>query len=99
MTTYLGGEYVAGGKLKEIGTSHWVDNISSTNESGFTALPGGYRPTVGQFSSRVSLGYYWGSTASDASKAWYRVLFYNHGYLTRADAYKSEGYSVRCVKD
>ena len=44
LTTYLGGESVAGGKLKEAGTSHWnTPNTEATNETGFTSLPGGYR--------------------------------------------------------
>jgi hypothetical protein len=46
----LGGESVAGGKLKETGTSHWESpNTGATNESGFTALPSGYRNFAGAF--------------------------------------------------
>lgn len=44
LTDYLGGESVAGGKLKSIATSYWNSpNIGATNESGFSALAGGYR--------------------------------------------------------
>jgi len=44
LITYLGGKIIAGGKMKETGTAHWTSpNIGATNETGFTALPGGYR--------------------------------------------------------
>ena len=50
LTTYLGGESVAGGKMKSVGTTYWNDpNTGATNESGFSVLPGGYRGTDGSF--------------------------------------------------
>jgi len=60
LTDFLGGEEIAGGKLKEAGTEHWgVPNTDATNESGFTALPGGYRSNGGQYYSIEWSGRWW----------------------------------------
>jgi len=60
---FLGGEDVAGGKMKETGTTHWNSpNAGATNSSGFTALPGGYRSTNGGFYDRGSFGIWWSAT-------------------------------------
>ena len=67
LTTFLGGENVAGGKLKETGTTHWTTpNTGATNETGFTALPSGYRYIDGTFLTIFSMGIWWSST--EASK-------------------------------
>jgi uncharacterized protein (TIGR02145 family) len=47
LTGYLGGESLAGGKLKETGIGHWISPNDGNNESGFTAMPGGYRDSNG----------------------------------------------------
>ncbi len=90
-----------GGKLKEAGTTHWYDpNIGATNESGFTALPGGLRYDGGSF---INLGYYadfWTATEDAASYAWYRGLSYDGADVLRLNYYyKNYGFSVRCVGD
>jgi len=88
-----------GGKLKEAGTSHWnTPNTGATNESGFTALPGGYCPNNGYFFNIGALGYWWSST-SFGSTAWYRSLSSSRSSITRDDTYKDHGYSVRCLQD
>lgn len=100
LTTFLGGESVAGGKLKETGTTHWQINTGATNSSGFTALPGGIRYSGGLF---VGVGYngnWWSSTDYGAGDyAWIRYLYNDSAYVMRGYFYKLDGYSVRCVRD
>jgi len=101
LTTYLGGVDVAGGKLKETGTTHWTTpNTGATNETGFTALPGGYRHLDGTFNNIGDLGYWWSATEYSATLAWNRSLTYNYSNVIRSYLnYKKYGYSVRCVRD
>ncbi len=100
LTTYLGGESVAGGKLKETGTTHWASpNTGATNETGFTALSGGCRFSNGTFSNKGFFGYWWSATEFNAPSAWYRFMSYYHSDVYRDDDYKEVGFSVRCVKD
>jgi uncharacterized protein (TIGR02145 family) len=101
LTTYLGGNSVAGGKMKETGTMHWASpNTGATNESGFSAVPVGDRVGYsGAFSSLVYGGSYWSSTQSDASNAWNCSLFSYYAYCCRWDYSKTFGSAVRLVKD
>lgn len=100
LVDYLGGYDVSGGKMKEAGTAHWIPpNVGATNESGFTALPGGHRYTDGYF---YNLGYYaifWSSSESSSYSAWYRYLHCQHSAVYRDYDYKYHGFSVRCVRD
>lgn len=97
---YLGGSSIAGGKMKETGTSHWrIPNTGATNESGFTALPGGNRNYIDSFFYIVDFGYWWSSTGYDASNAWYRRLLYVNVEVVRYWYNKKNGFSVRCLKD
>ncbi len=100
LTTFLGGESVAGGKMKSTGTQFWVSpNVGATNESNFTGLPGGYRYDSGTYGYSGGLGAWWSSTPQDSNNAWYRYLFYYYGVAYRFDSNKHYGYSVRCIKD
>lgn len=97
----LGGDLVAGGKLKEAGTAQWNSpNTGATNESGFSALPGGYRYfgsgtyfTMGNYAS------FWSSTEYSSSYAWGLFLGYDNLGITRGGYVKGYGFSVRCVRD
>jgi uncharacterized protein (TIGR02145 family) len=104
--TYLGGEEVAGFKLKEAGTSHWTSPNPATNESGFTALPGGlcYIPYSGadwRFESIGIYGYWWSTTQNTELTAVYTLTLYNYGSngIATQGQEKGRGISVRCLKD
>ncbi len=99
LSTYLGGESVAGGKMKETGTAHWTTpNLGATNTSGFTGLPGGWHHTSGLFNAIGIYGNFWSSTEYP-THAWYWSLDFNNESLHRYNNPKDFGYSVRCVKD
>jgi uncharacterized protein (TIGR02145 family) len=100
LITYLGGENVAGGKLKEAGTVHWQSpNEGATNESGFTALPGGNRNGNGNFFITGYNGYWWSSTAAYSYFAYLQSLYYNHGIIYRRQFVMNSGFSIRCIED
>ena len=100
LTTFLGGEQVAGGKMKSTGTSLWFSpNTAATNESGFTGLPGGCRYSNGAFYNVGDDGNWWSSSESSTAVAWYRALNYNNGNAFRSTTNKKIGFSVRCLRD
>ena len=100
LTAYLGGTSVAGGKLKETGTTHWASpNTGATNETGFTALPGGYRIDNGSFGDIGYYGFWWSATGSNAADAWFRYMDYSNSSVSRSNYFKEVGFSVRCVRD
>jgi uncharacterized protein (TIGR02145 family) len=102
LTNYLGGESLAGGKLKETGTTHWVvPNDGATNSSGFTAVPGGYRQEDGSFNNINDDNFWWSTTShtSQTTKAWSRGVNYNYPYVYNDIYLKSFGYSVRCLRN
>ncbi|MEI6752953.1 MAG: FISUMP domain-containing protein [Paludibacter sp.] len=100
LTTYLGGEVVAGGKLKEIGTLNWTfPNTGATNETGFYALPGGDRFYDGTFFGIGYYGYWWSASESSTSYAWINAMYANYSFASKSSNVKQIGYSVRCIKD
>jgi len=103
LTTYLGGENVAGGKLKETGTTHWASpNTGATNETGFTAVPGGSRDGGGPFmyiGYFGGLGYWWSSTEYSTTNAWSRYMYSNLSIVYIFNNDKQNGFSVRCLRD
>lgn len=100
LTAYLGGESVAGGKLKETGIHHWFSpNTAATNESGFTAVPGGYRFSSGAFGFIGSSGSWWSSTEYYTYYAYYRLMSCSTSNVYSYGDYKLFGFSVRCLRD
>jgi len=100
LTTYLGGENVAGGKMKSTGTTLWqTPNTAATNLSGFNGFPGGVRQFNGAFGYINANGYWWSSSELNSTDAWNRNLNYNSEMSFRNYVSKKEGFSVRCVRD
>jgi uncharacterized protein (TIGR02145 family) len=98
LTDFLGGEGVAGGKMKEAGYDHWNSpNTGATNSSGWTGLPGGYRYSGG-FSSSGYNGLWW-SASESGSYSWSRRLDVNDDSVYRVNDYRVFGFSARCVRD
>jgi uncharacterized protein (TIGR02145 family) len=97
---YLGGSTVAGNKLKDSGTDYWQSNAASvTNESGFTALPGGDRYVTSNggyiFYDLYYSAIFWTGTynfsrrLNSTNSEIFRVAFGNN----------ASGFSIRCLKD
>jgi uncharacterized protein (TIGR02145 family) len=107
LTDYLGGDSVAGGKLKEIGNIHWKPkNIGATNSSLFKALPGGYRDNE-YFHDISKFGFWWSSTdiinppgTKGGNQYWFRFISSEYiGIAKENETEPSYGKSIRCLKD
>jgi uncharacterized protein (TIGR02145 family) len=100
LITYAGGSNSAGGKLKETGYSHWLSpNTGATNAYGFTALPDGLRGPGGTFIDFQTGAFFLTSSEYDATGSWSYQLYYNTAQAYSGIESKSEGFSVRCIKD
>ncbi len=105
LTTFLGGTGVAGGKMKttgtiQAGTGLWNSpNTAATNESGFSAIPGGVRYSNGTFDAIGSFCFWSSSTQSSSGYAWRRSVNYNNGNIDMGQENKLYGFSVRCLRD
>ncbi len=101
LADFLGGASAAGGKLKEAGTSHWqAPNAGATNETGFTALPSGFRYWGGTFTEFRFGSYLWILRPIDSTHAVSAYLSYLSGQLLyNPDEYMPSGQSVRCIAD
>lgn len=100
LENYLGGTIIEiGGKLKETGTVHWwTPNTGATNESAFTALPGGTNYEDRDFEYMGRFGSFWTSTESSSSNSWSRTVTYDNDNV-RGNSNNIHGFSVRCVYD
>jgi len=102
MLDALGSNSVAGGKMKETGTTHWLDpNTGATNSSGFTALPSALLSREGTFISTGTNAGYWTATTPFNVKATQFILYHNkeNVLVMDIDYFYEYGRSVRCVKD
>jgi uncharacterized protein (TIGR02145 family) len=111
LITYLGGESIAGGKLMETGTTHWLHpDHKATNITGFTGLPGGFRYTDDgfghadyPFDALGFWGFWWSASEYSNIDAWiFYISFYDSSLPASSDLttiIKNGGMSVRCVKD
>lgn len=104
LTEFLGGERIAGLKLKETGKTHWTREsaagLLSTNEYGFSYLPGGLRLKNGKFDFIGKMDYMWSVTETNYG-VFYRSLDCSETRVFRDEnlAVKIKGFSVRCLKD
>ena len=97
LTDFLGGESVAGGKMKETGYDHWsYPNTGATNSSGWTGLPVGFR-YIDSWANNS--GGFWWSASESGSLSWGRSLQLFDDDVFRYDANRSNGFSARCVRD
>ena len=106
LVDYLGGSGVAGGKMKSTGTIEsgnglwYAPNTGATNESGFSALPGGYRVYGNGGFYGVGNGvYFWSSSEYSSNNAWNRELLYNSSEVIRYYYNKRLGFCIRCIRD
>jgi len=94
---YLGGNGVAGRKMKETGIIHWNSpNTGATNESGFTALPAGYYSYTNEFMGMY--GYFWSNSTNGINVSFWQ-LAYNNSNAYNGQASKTFAMSVRCINN
>lgn len=108
LTNYLGGETIAGGKMKETGTTHWNSpNTSATNSSNFNGIPGGLRYQCGGNGCFVDMGlsaHWWSSNfifrTSTVFESWGFELRYDNSIgKNNSEVVKQTGKSIRCIKN
>jgi uncharacterized protein (TIGR02145 family) len=88
-----------GGKMKSTSGLWTSPNTGATNSSGFSALPGGYRPTNGAFYDIGNMTYFWSSSESSSTNAIRRLLHYGNSLINRTNDAKGRGFSARCTQD
>jgi uncharacterized protein (TIGR02145 family) len=97
--SYLGGDALAGGKMKVAGTDYWLSpNQGATNQSCFSALPGGKRGVVG-FSNKNNSCTFWTSSINQTHSSWYKTISIYDAVLMGGSNVFEWGLSIRCIKD
>jgi uncharacterized protein (TIGR02145 family) len=98
LVEHCGGGCVAGCKMKEKGSLHWNSpNEGATNESGFTALPGGQRDFYGNFQDIGNWGGWWTASSNDFGVGY--SIFNDLKGAYGGEIIQTDGLSVRCVRD
>ena len=101
----FGGSSTAGTQLRTTGTLEagnglWFSpNAGATNQSGFSAVPGGYRSQFGFFTQKNAGGYYWAGQSAGSNDGWFHQLLYDNNGLTGNIFDGRFGASVRCIRD
>lgn len=100
LSDFLGGDKVAGDKMKETGTRHWAEpNAGASNVSGFTALPAGGRDEYGKFIVDRYGSHWWSTTVSGSVDVRVRSIYFGYGSIMTDEYSPNNGFSVRCLKD
>ena len=110
LATFLGGDSVAGGKMKETGFAHWhTPNTGATNTSGFTGLGHGAQeytdvfepsPHTEYYFGSFDYAYFWSSTpGTELNKFIYWTLYHDRDDFIRCETHGGAGRSVRCLKN
>jgi uncharacterized protein (TIGR02145 family) len=95
----LGGLNLAGGRMKNAGTTFWIFPSNGTNASGFNGLPGGFRNVDGTFGILLHNAYWWSATDENEQNAFSRSIVYTDNVLSVNSSLKNQGFSIRCLKD
>lgn len=89
-----------GGKLKEVGTTHWNSpNTNATDSVGFKALPGGSRIAGGNFYNIGNDGHFWTTSTNTTDLAWQLYLYFGNSFPDMGESNQRYGMSVRCLRD
>jgi uncharacterized protein (TIGR02145 family) len=94
--------FSVGTEMKSTSTLWNVGTPPSTNTSGFSALPGGYRSLYGGFTEVGYSAFFWSANACeipDPINSWGRKLYHYSGFVERTQADRNEGASVRCLRN
>lgn len=100
LSNLFGGNNNSGVKLKEVGLYHWDSpNSEVTNESGFTAIPGGVRDGSGSYTGLGHNGYWWNIDEFSLYFSNHKALYNNNAHFNTYSTHKQYGMSIRCIKD
>jgi uncharacterized protein (TIGR02145 family) len=100
LVAYLSGDAVAGGKLKEIGLTHWLTpNTDATNETGFTAVGSGERTAFGPYTEEGAYCHLWTTDEDSPTTATEYFIETLSAGCYPSEMSKINGFSVRCMRD